>query len=371
MKELRYGIVGLGNMGAPHANFIKELANARLAAVCDNDKKKADKIAETHSCKSFQNAEEMYKSGEIDAVLIATPHYYHTPLTIEAFKAGLHVLVEKPIAVHKADAIKMIEAHKKYPNLKFGAMFQMRTDAYYRKIKEIIDSGELGKIMRINWIITTWFRSQRYYDSGGWRATWRGEGGGVLLNQAPHNLDLFQWFFGMPCKVRAFCHFGKYHNIEVEDDVTAYCEFKNGATAVFIASTGEAPGTNRLEIMCEYGRLIAENGKLIFNKNRVSILDFCKTTETQVNTPECWNIEIPVPNEPAQYKKILQNFTDAVLNGKELLVHAEEGINSVELANAMLMSSLEEKTIDIPLDHVKFESLLNELIKKSKFEKRM
>ncbi len=357
-------------MGAAHACFIKEVANARLTAICDIRKDLADKIGEQHGVKVFYDSKKMYDSGEIDAVIIATPHYDHPHLTISAFNTGLHVLVEKPIAVHKADAIRMAEAHKKHPKLKFSAMFQMRTDSFYRKVKSLIDGGELGRIMRVNWIITNWFRSQRYYDSGGWRATWKGEGGGVLLNQCPHNLDLFQWFFGMPVKLRAFCSLGKYHNIEVEDDVTAYCEYKNGATGIFIASTGEAPGTNRLEITGDRGRLIAENGKLTFNRNEIPVCEFSKTTDKMFDAPASWNIEIPFANDPAHHRKIIQNFTDAVVNDSPLLVKAEEGSNSVELANAMLMSSLKGKTVELPIDTKEFEGILRKLVKNSKFNKK-
>ncbi len=371
MNVLRYGIVGVGNMGAAHALFMKDIKNAKLTAVCDIDQTKLAKAVAEYSCTGYSSANEMFSSGEIDAAIIATPHYDHVPLTIDAFKAGLHVIVEKPIAVHKADAMKMVAAHKKHPKLKFTAMFQMRTDALYRKIKELISGDELGKIMRVNWIITNWFRSQRYYDSGGWRATWGGEGGGVLLNQCPHNLDLFQWLFGMPTKVRAYCALGKYHRIEVEDDVTAYCEFKGGVTGVFIASTGEAPGTNRLEIVCDRGRLISENGTLTFNRNEIPVAEFNRTTDTMFGTPSVWNVEIPFGNDPAHHRKILQNFTDAVLGKEELIVKAEEGLNSVELANAMLLSSLKDKTVEIPMNAAEFETELAKLVKNSKFKKKV
>lgn len=370
MKELRFGVVGVGSMGQHHVGSIKKTINAKLTAVCDIDEEKAKRIGDENGVKSFTSAEKMFSSGEVDAVIIATPHYDHTPLTISAFEKGLHVICEKPIAVHKADAMKMIEAHKKHKKLKFSAMFQMRTDSLNIKLKQLINSGALGEIYRVNWVITSWFRTQRYYDSGGWRATWSGEGGGVLLNQCPHNLDLFQWFFGMPIEIRAFCQLGRYHNIEVEDDVTAYCRYKNGSTGIFIASTGEAPGTNRLEICADNGRLVVENGKITFNRSEMSVKEFCYTTEKMFDIPPMWNIEIPHANEPFAHQKIIQNFTNSVLEGEKLLVEGEEGINSVELANAMLLSSIKGETVKIPMDALAFEKVLKSLIKNSKFVKK-
>ncbi|MCK5843279.1 MAG: Gfo/Idh/MocA family oxidoreductase, partial [Victivallales bacterium] len=223
MDEVRIGVVGLGGMGINHIGSIERSDGIRLSAVCDSQRDVAYEQAKKNDVKAFYDFDEMTKSGLIDAVLIATPHYFHTPLAVAALDAGIHVLTEKPVAVHKADVEKMIAAHAKRPELKFAAMFQMRTQGIWRKLKNLIDSGELGKIKRVNWIITNWYRTQAYYDGGGWRATWKGEGGGVLLNQCPHQLDLFQWLFGMPSKIRAKCALGKYHNIEVEDDVSAFC----------------------------------------------------------------------------------------------------------------------------------------------------
>ena len=372
MKEVRFGIIGVGGMGSAHIGFIKNIPRVKLVALCDLDKVKVDAAAEKNSAKAYYDGVKMLNSGNIDAVLIATPHYDHTTFAVEAFKAGVHVLTEKPVAVHKADAQKMIDAHKKNKKVLFSAMFQQRTLGIYRKLKQLLDAGEFGEVKRVNWIITNWFRTQRYYDSGGWRATWGGEGGGVLLNQCPHNLDLFQWLFGMPTKVRAFCAMGKYHDIEVEDDVTAYCEFRNGATGVFITSTGDAPGTNRLEITCDRGRVIVENGKILFTRAEQSISKYCKNTDKTFDPPQMWNVEIPYherDSSPA-HQKITENFVDAILDGAELLVRGEEGINSVEFGNAMLYSSMKDKTVTMPLDAKAYEVLLKGLIKNSKFKKK-
>lgn len=371
MDKVRLGIIGVGNMGSAHVRSIANLTKkASLAAICDRDREKADKIAAESGCKAFHDANELINSGEIDAVIIATPHYDHTPLAIAAFKAGLHVLTEKPIAVHKKDAQKMIDAHRNHPQLKFAAMFQQRTIKAHQKIKQLIDNGELGEIMRVNWIITDWFRSQRYYDSGGWRATWKGEGGGVLLNQCPHQLDLFQWFFGLPVKVRSHVYIGKYHKIEVEDEVSTFCEFANGAVGSFITSTAESPGTNRLEITGTRGRLVLEDGKISFKRTECLVDEFRKTTEQSFAHAPIWNVDIPYGKDSGtHHQDIIENFVDAILGKAELIAPAEEGIRSVEFGNSMLYSGLKDVTVNLPLDGDAYESMLNELIKTSKFQK--
>lgn len=351
-------------MGGAHARSLLagNIPRARLAAVSDPV---ADLSSYGGDVKHFTSTETMIRSGEIDAILIATPHYAHTTLGIDALEQGLHVLVEKPISVHKADAARLIAAHTN-PKQVFAAMFNQRTAPHYIKIRELIQSGELGEIRRVTWLITDWFRTSYYYDSGGWRATWAGEGGGVLLNQCPHNLDLFQWLFGMPSRVRANCHFGKFHDIEVEDDVTAVLDFPNGATGAFITSTGEAPGTNRLEIAAERGRLVVENGKLLWRRNEIGTAEYCRTATSAFSTPPVWNIEIPIAGSGEQHNGILKNFVAAVLDGVPLIARAEEGIHSVELGNAMLMSTFLDQAIDLPLDAARYEALLQEKIANSR-----
>jgi len=372
MKKVKVGVIGLGNMGSSHLGNLDKLENADLRAVCDIVKEKADKFAEKYNAKAYYDGFEMIKSGDVEAIVIATPHYDHTPLTIAGFEAGKHVLTEKPIAVHKKDAQKMIDAYAKTSGLKFAAMFNQRTSNAHKKIKELIDNGELGELRRVNWIITDWYRTESYYASGGWRATWKGEGGGVLINQCPHQLDLFQWFFGMPVKVIANCSLGKFHDIEVEDDVTALCEFENGATGVFISTTGEAPGTNRLEVIGENGKLIYEKGQITFTRNEVSVKEHLKTAKEGFGKPPIWNIEIPYPKDTGLtgHAGVLANFMDAILDGKELIAPAQEGIKGLEFGNAMLLSGLKGKQVDIPMDPDEYEALLQKLIAESKNEKK-
>jgi predicted dehydrogenase len=368
MNSVRIGIIGLGNIGKYHADYLLagKVARCQLTAVADAFAP-LDRYAQL---RTFTDGNDLIHSGAVDAVLVATPHYQHTTLGVAAFDAGLHVMVEKPISVHKADAERLIAASRQRSGLVFGAMFQLRTEPRYLKIKRILDSGDLGRVVRVNWIMTDWFRTEAYYASGGWRATWKGEGGGVLLNQCPHNLDLLQWLCGPPARVRGFCQIGRYHDIEVEDNVTAYLEWADGATGVFITATGEAPGTNRLEITGTRGRLVLENNRLLFTRNEVPMDEFSRTARAGFARPDVWNAEIPFDNAPAQHATLTQNFVDAILDKSALVAPGEEGIRSVELANAMLYSSLRGQSVDLPLDGAAYEQTLNELIANSRFQKK-
>ena len=368
MGRVRIGIAGLGNMGTTHARSLLagKVERLELTAVCDVG---AAKLSQFPDVRGFTSAAAMIGSGVIDAVLIATPHYSHTPIGIAALRAGLHVLVEKPISVHKADCARLLAAHRN-PAQVFAAMFNQRTDPYYRAIRSLVQGGELGAIRRINWIVTDWFRSEAYYASSPWRATWAGEGGGVLLNQCPHNLDLLQWIFGRPARVRAFCHFGRYHDIEVEDDVTAYLEFASGATAVFLASTGEAPGTNRLEIAADGGRIIYDGDRIEVLRNLVPAAEFSRTTTQSFARPDTVGSTLAPPDHGGQHNEILANFGAAILDGAPLIAPAAEGIHSVELANAMLMSAWRDRTVELPLNARAYERRLQQRVAQSRFTKK-
>ncbi len=336
MKIVRLGIIGTGSMGRAHApNILQgEVSRLELTATADSD---PEALSLVNGPEKFSSAEALIASGKVDAVLIATPHYDHTTLGIAVLEAGLHLLVEKPISVHVADCRRLIAAHRN-PNQVFAAMFNQRTDPHYTKVRELIQKGELGTIQRVQWTIANWFRTQIYYFSGGWRAAWNGEGGGVLLNQCSHNLDLFQWLFGMPQKVTATCRFGRYHDIEVEDDVTALLEYPDGSTATFVPSTGEAPGTNCLEIARDRGRLVLGNGTITWLRTEVGVAEFCRTTPEKWQPPPQWKIKIRVDGSGEQHIGILKNFTAAILDGVPLIASAAEGIHSVEIANAMIFS---------------------------------
>lgn len=369
VKKVRIGVIGLGNMGSGHIRNIEDgkIDGMELVAVCDIDPKKLEKYEGKY--KTFARSEDLIRSGEVDAVMVETPHYSHTTIGIDALDNGLHVLVEKPVSVHVADCERLFAAHKRHRKLVFGAMFNQRPDPHFAKVREIVKSGMLGEITRVNWIITDWYRPEFYYKTGGWRATWKGEGGGVLMNQCPHNLDLLQWMFGMPKTVRAFCQFGKWHDIEVEDAVTAYFTYPNGATGVFVTTTGEAPGTNRLEVCGEMGKIVVEGGSIVWTRNTVGQRKFSTTTTSSFAKPETWKVEIPASGNGGQHVTVLQNFIDAIRSGAKLVAPAEEGINSVMLANAMIYSSIREKTVELPLDGAEYEKLLRKLVKGSKAKK--
>ena len=370
MEKLALGIIGLGNMGYGHIRNITAglVPEVEVAAICDIDPAKLDRASEKlPKAARYADAEKMMDQAKLDAVLIATPHYLHPVYAIEAFKRGLNVLTEKPAGVYTKAVREMNEAAEKSGKV-FGIMYNQRTNPVYQKLRDLIQSGELGEIKRTNWIITNWYRSQAYYNSGGWRATWSGEGGGVLLNQDPHQLDLWQWTCGLPVRVRAFMQFGKGRDIEVENDVTAYVEYENGATGLFVTSTHEAPGTNRFEVSTDMGRLVIENSKLTFDRNRMSEPAFNALLEE--GTPECWHCEIPTKPAPNGHATVLSNFANAVLKGEKLLAPGVEGIRGLTLSNAMHLSAWTDKTIELAtLDEDLFYNLLQEKIANSKFVK--
>jgi predicted dehydrogenase len=374
MNKVRIGIIGIGNMGSAHAQSLAkgEVAGAELIAVCDTRPERLNWAAETLGDKVqlFENPEALFGTKTVDAVIIATPHYDHPQLAIKAFEMGLHVLIEKPAGVYTKQVREMNEAAEKSDKV-FGIMYNQRTNPLYQKLKDLIESGELGAIKRTNWIITDWYRSQSYYNSGGWRATWAGEGGGVLLNQDPHQLDLWQWICGMPRRVRAFCGFGKYHNIEVEDDVTAYVEYENGATGVFVTSTGEAPGTNRFEVSGDRGKIVIEDGKLTFWRNRISERVFNEEYTGGFGQPECWKCEVPIGGENLQHLGILRDWTNAILKGTKLLAPGEEGIRGLMISNAMHLSDWTDNWVELPIDEDLFYDKLQERVNSSTFKKEV
>lgn len=376
MKRIKLGIIGLGNMGSKHASNIFEgkCPEVDVAAICDLKQDRIDKVLETYDklekphCSrpaAFLCAEDMYKSGLIDSVIVAVPHYDHPTLAILAFEYGIHVLCEKPAGVYTLAVKEMIAAADKHKDLTFAMMFNQRTNPVYKKMKEIVSSGELGRIRRTSWIITNWYRPQAYYDSGDWRATWKGEGGGVLLNQCPHNLDLWQWICGMPSLIDAKLHYGKWHNIEVEDDVTAYVEYPNGATGTFITTTGDAPGTNRFEIVMDGGTLVCDSKTLTLDKLEISEPEFTKTNKKVFGSPAHKKEEIVCEGENTQHVGVLNAFAANILRGEPLVADGREGINGLTISNAMHLSSWRREAVELPFDEKEFYDRLCEKIEAS------
>lgn len=374
MEKVRLGIVGFGNMGTSHAKNIvaNKIENMELTAVCDIAEARRAKARELFpNVRVFDNATDLFGSGLCEAVLIAVPHYEHPSLAIEAFEAGLNVLIEKPAGVYTKQVEEMNEAAKKSGKL-YGIMYNQRTNPVYQKIRDMVKNGELGHIKRITWIVTDWYRPQAYHDSSTWRSTWKTEGGGALINQNPHQIDLWQWMFGMPDRIYAKASFGKYYNIEVEDDVMAYFEYDNGTTGEYITSTGETPGTNRLEIACDMGKLVMEQNRLTFYRNTVSERVFNANNKLPFGKPECWKCEIPCDfSGGKQHVGILENYRDALLKGTPLLAPGEEGIRGLTVSNAIHLSAWTGKTVDVgnfPKDE--FYSLLQQKIRESSMKKQ-
>ncbi|MDB5083437.1 MAG: oxidoreductase [Bacilli bacterium] len=373
MDKVRIGIIGFGNMGTGHATYLSknEVSGAEFTAVCDVSPARLQYAKDNFGADllTFDNAEALFASNSVDAVIVATPHYDHPRLVIEAFKHNLHVICEKPAGVYTKQVREMNEAAAKSDKV-FSMMFNQRTNPLYQKLRDLISSGELGDIKRTNWIITNWYRPQSYYDSGGWRATWAGEGGGVLINQDPHQLDLWQWTTGlMPKRVRAFCAFGKYHDIEVEDDVTAYVEYENGATGLFVTTTGEAPGTNRFEISGDRGKIVIEEGKMTFWRLRVPERQFNAEWKGGFGSPECWKCDIPVSGQNTQHKGITQNFVDAIRKGTPLIAPGAEGIKGLTISNAIHLSAWTDNWVDLPINEDLYYEKLQERINNSSSKK--
>ena len=370
MKKIRFGIIGIGNQGFSYAfnGFDKGyIQNGVLTAACDINPDKIEnlkKYIQNTEIVYFDNYIEMIESGLCDAVLVETPHYQHPEIVIECLKRNIHVICDKPAGVYTEQVKEMNEVAKN-SKATFSMMFNQRTNCLYRKMREIIKEGGIGEIQRVTWIITDWFRTQQYYDSGNWRATWSGEGGGVLINQCPHQIDLIQWVVGkMPKTVRGFCHYGKWHDIEVEDDVTAYFEYDNGATGVFITTTGEAPGTNRFEVSGTKGKLLCENGKLFMQKTSEDTQEFSKNPANTFGANATLRgqlVEVETDGQNPQHTGIINNFANYLLGLEDLFVDGVEGINGVELMNAIEFSGfLGGEPVTLPIDGKKYLEILNE-----------
>ncbi len=368
MDKVRIGIIGYGKMGAQHSEtlFSGKVPNGMITAVADIKGERLDLAREKYgsAVKYFTGAEELIRSGEVDAVIPTVPHYLHPELGKKAFEAGLHYLCEKPAGVY-TNQVKAMNAQAAESGKVFSIMYNQRTNPLYIKAREMVQGGELGGIIRTNWIITSWFRAESYYSSSDWRATWSGEGGGVLLNQNPHNLDLWQWICGMPCRIKSQLYYGKHRNIEVEDDVYAIAEYPNGATGCYITTIADTPGTNRLEITGDRGKLVIENNSLTFWKLDESASEFNRRFTGEIGQPKSEKTEVPCEGEYTSHRGIMENFCDAIQTGAPLIAPGEEGILGLEISNAIHLSDWTGGDwVDVPVDGDLFQRLLNERIEK-------
>lgn len=372
MKKVKFGIIGMGNMGSGHLSYFYDgkIANGVVSAIADVKAARLEAAKKNYpgEYKCYSSGEELIDNADVDAVVIAVPHYDHPPLAIRALKRGLNVICEKPAGVYTKQVKEMNAVAEQSKGL-FTMMYNQRTNPLYIKMHELVAGGELGEIRRVNWIITNWFRTQFYYDSGSWRATWKGEGGGVLMNQCPHQLDLLQWICGMmPSKVRAFCHFGKWHDIETEDDVTAYLEFPNGATGAFVTTTADSPGTNRFEVLCSRGKVVCEKDELQVYRLNEDLQEFLMSANAGFAQPKYTEETIKQGGNNPQHVGILNNFANAVLGTEPLYVDGREGLKCVELIDSMLLSSWTDKTVSLPIDDDEYYGELKKRIDSSRLK---
>ena len=369
---VKVGVVGYGNIGSFNAsNIANKVENASLVAVCDLKEDRLQAAKESYpGITTFTDYQDMIQSGEVDAVYIAVPHYLHPSMAMAAMECNLHVLLEKPAGVYTAKVQQMNELAKSKPELVFSLMLNQRTNPLYERAKALIEQGELGAIKRTNWVITDWYRSQAYYDSGEWRASWKGEGGGVLINQCPHQIDLLQWLGGMPAKVHSFCKFGKNRNVEVETDVTAYLEYKDGGSGIFVASIHDAPGTNRFEISGDKGQIVIEHGKLTFKKLALSETEHNRTTTEKMEPPafeeQVFELDFVSGNDN-EHVNILNNWANTILGKEQLVAPGVEGINGLELTNAIYLSTFVGETIELPLDEQRYHRELMKRVETSSY----
>ena len=369
---IRLGIIGIGNQGSMYARrIVKEnwCPEIRLTAIADKNPDRIEwaKSAISPDLQYFDDAIGMLESGVIDSCIVAVPHYDHPRLVIECMKRGIHVMCEKPAGVYTLQVREMMAEADKHPEVVFGMMFNQRTNCLYRKMRELIQSGKYGRVRRANWLITNWYRPQFYYDSGDWRATWSGEGGGVLLNQCPHQLDLWQWILGMPVKVQSFMRFGQWHDIEVEDDVTTYMEYADGHTGVFTTSTGDPHGTNRFEVQMDGAQLIAEGETLMLAELDQLEQDWTKTNKEAFGSVPCKVINVEMDGLNPQHQGVLNAWAGAILRGEPLVADGHEGINGLMLSNAMHLSSFLGKPVELPFDEKLY---FDELMKRVATSKR-
>ena len=372
MRKLRLGVIGIGNMGSEHCRMILDgkCPEVELAAVADRrpERRAWAKERMPETVRVFTEGSDLIRSGACEAVLVAVPHYQHEELSVLALENGLDVLCEKPASVQASRTKRMVEAAERAgKTLTF--MFNQRTNCVYRALKELLSSGRLGAVKRMNWIITDWYRTQRYYDSGSWRATWAGEGGGVLLNQCPHQLDLLVWLCGMPSAVTARCYEGKWHHIEVEDDVTACLEFPNGATGVFVASTGDLPGTNRLEIDCERGKAVCENGVVRVWEIEGNEREICFASDDPWYQAKTREYILETDGENPQHAGVTNAFAAHLLHGGSLVAEAADGVRALQLSNAIHLSGWTGERLEIPVSEERFNAELEKRIAASRVTK--
>lgn len=356
MSDLRVAVVGYGYQGREHGGLLRAgVAGAVPAAVVDRT---CATGAIIDGLPAFASLDDLLAARAADAVVIATPHAAHAGLAIAALRAGLHVLIEKPVAIAARDVDTVLAVHARHPGQVLAAVHQQRCDPRYQRLRALIRSGALGAIHRVTWTVTDWYRSESYYRQAPWRGTWAGEGGGVLVNQAVHQLDLWCWLFGRPERVQARCRFGAWHGIEAEDDVTCLLELPGGGSGVFIASTGDSPGVNRLEIACDRGQVEVDGEGIRFRRTRVAVCEHRRTSASPWDHPANEDLRYPDTAPAAPLRPLVEDFVAACRSGGAPLAPVAEARDQVELANAMLVSAVDGSAVDLPLAAERFPRVL-------------
>ncbi len=365
---INLAVIGLGPIGAMHVDNLLASDVAKVVAICDQRPVSDEKYS---GLKFYDKVDDLLNAGGFDAVIVATPSFTHYNLAKQIIEAGYNVLIEKPLALCTADAME-VESLAKEKNLLCAIMLNQRTTPIYARIKELLSTGELGKINRVSWTMTNWYRPNIYVTSSTWRGTWKGEAGGALINQSIHNLDILAWAFDMPKSIKAWCKYGKYHDIEVEDEVICHMDLGEGTSLSFITSTGEYTGVNRLEIAGDKAFVVAENGELKITKFKgVSLSEFTRNTDQPFSSPESELIVETFEGNGAQHMGVITNFVRALEGKEELDYKLSEGIKSLELANAMLMSSWTNSEVAMPLDHNAYKAELGKHLENSKLREEV
>ena len=361
MKKVGVAVVGMGNIGSEHAKLIASdvTPSLDLVATCGRGDPFADGIPH------FETFSGLLDARVCDAIVIATPTMDHPQKALAALAAGYHVLVEKPVAMSVAQAQQVVDS---VPGDRVCAvMLNQRHHPVFAKIKNLLDSDAIGPITRYQWTMTAWYRPDVYYQVSRWRGTWPGEGGGLLINQCIHNLDVLQWWLGLPSSINAEVAFGKYHDIEVEDEVSARFKHPNGVTGTLVASSGEAPGINSLDIVGDRGMLRFDGDSLFIWQRAGSVARERAETRDMFDVPEFERQEVPIESVASQHAEIFNNFADAIREGAQLATPVAEGLGSLQLANGILLSSWQDKDISLPIDAVLYERELQDRITKSDF----
>lgn len=368
--KIRVALVGVGVMGSKYADMIVsgEVKNMVLTGVVARNLKAQEWAAILVNAEGlhpnvYRDVDDMFAhADDFDAVIIVTPHKTHEEIAVRAFELGKHVLCDKPAGATIGQAQNMTAASKQYDKV-YGMIFHQHRYPKYLYIKQALENGELGELKRMLMVNSRYFRTAHYHQSGSWRSSWNGEGGGALINQGAHILDIWQWLFGMPQKIYAEIPFGKYNEFKVDDEATISMRYENGATGVFMLTTGEAVWQERLEIVGTKGRMLLEDDILHIYRYSKDSTEYIATED--VNSREHLAITEEVINfgkaeEP--YVEILENFAEAVISGDSsiLIAPGEEAINQLMLTNGAYCSAWKGMPVCLPLDAEEYEATFRE-----------